>query len=250
LRSIQAWEAGISYPGTENLQALISCFLEAGGFARGREAAEAKAFWSAAVCESPRNRPPFDIDWFADLLARQTAAEETHARAALIPPSAGLTNNRALRLIDWRDARPASPPSGEPEESFSGLVLGFRGRTTLTQPQLASEVGASLRSVQGWEAGITVPGLESLQALVACFLNAGAFAEGREAAQAEALWSAALRDSPRHRPPFDAAWFSDLLAMRLAAREPTVGSSADVIVATPSNAGSRAVRLLEWGDRT
>ena len=150
LRSIQAWEAGISYPGTENLQALICCFLEAGGFARGREAAEAKAFWSAAVCESPRNRPPFDSDWFADLLARQTAAEERHARAVLIPPSAGLTNHRALRLIDWRDARPASSPSGEPEESFSGLVLGFRGRTTLTQPQLASEVGASLRSVQGW----------------------------------------------------------------------------------------------------
>src|SRR5713101_3063273 len=95
----------------------------------------------------------------------------------------------------------ASPASG-PDEDFHGLVLRFRGRTGLTQRQVASRTGASPRSVQAWEAGVSLPGTGSLQALITCFLEAGGFARGDEAAEAEALWSAALYESPRHRPPF------------------------------------------------
>ena len=103
-------------------------------------------------------------------------------------------------------------PDGGASEDFQGLVLRFRGRTGLTQREVASRTGASPRSVQAWEAGISHPSTGSLQALVTCFMEAGGFARGREAAEAEALWSAALYESPRHRAPFDAAWFAELLA--------------------------------------
>src|SRR6266852_3903605 len=101
---------------------------------------------------------------------------------------------------------------GGPDEAFHGLVLRFRGRTGLTQRQVASRTGASPRSVQAWEAGSSHPSTVSLQALITCFMEAGGFARGREAAEAKSLWSAAVYESPRHRAPFDAAWFADLLA--------------------------------------
>ena len=39
-------------------------------------------------------------------------------------------------------------------ESFQGLLLRHRGRTRLTQRQLATRAGVSRRSVQDWEAGL------------------------------------------------------------------------------------------------
>jgi hypothetical protein len=90
--------------------------MEAGGFARGREAAEAEAMWAAALHESPRHRAPFDTDWFADLLARQPPAAMAANRAsapAIAAPTRGM-GERGTRLMDWGDA---------PD------VLGFLGRT-------------------------------------------------------------------------------------------------------------------------
>ncbi len=70
-------------------------------------------------------------------------------------------------------------PAGDRDEDFHGLVLRFRGRTALTQRQIASRTGASPRSVQAWEAGVSHPGTDSLQALITCFVEAGGFARGR-----------------------------------------------------------------------
>jgi hypothetical protein len=50
-------------------------------------------------------------------------------------------------------------------EPFHGLVLRFRGRTALTQRQVATRSNASGRSVQAGEAGISYPGSDNLQAL-------------------------------------------------------------------------------------
>src|SRR5438270_610027 len=92
-----------------------------------------------------------------------------------------------------------------PAEDFQGLVLRFRGRSGLTQRQLAYRTGASPRSVQAWEAGISHPSTGSLQALITCFVEAGGFARGREAAEAEAIWAAAFARvywrSVRNAPP-------------------------------------------------
>src|ERR1700716_2752615 len=89
-------------------------------------------------------------------------------------------------------------------ESFQGLLLRHRGRTGLTQRQLAERVGVSRGSVQGWEAGLSYPDAQHMQALIVAFLEAGGLTVGGEAIEAETLWSAALRQAPRMQIPFDA----------------------------------------------
>src|SRR6202035_4220431 len=74
-------------------------------------------------------------------------------------------------------------------ESFQGLLLRHRGRTGLTQRELAARVGVSMRTVQDWEAGVSYPGAERLQALIAAFLSSGGQAVGREALEAQELWA-------------------------------------------------------------
>src|SRR6266849_374494 len=89
-------------------------------------------------------------------------------------------------------------------ESFQGLLLRHRGRTGLTQRQLAARVGVSRGSVQDWEAALNYPDAQHLQALIIAFLEAGGLTAGAEAIEAEALWDAALRQAPRMQTPFDA----------------------------------------------
>src|ERR1700680_4344041 len=96
-------------------------------------------------------------------------------------------------------------------ESFQGLLLRHRGRTGLTQRELAARAGVSKRTLQDWEAGVSYPGVERLQALIAAFLSAGGQAVGREAVEAQELWSAALREAPRLHTPFDPTWFNALV---------------------------------------
>jgi DNA-binding transcriptional regulator YiaG len=60
------------------------------------------------------------------------------------------------------------PPDDDPtRERFRGLVLQLRGRTGLTQRELATRVGVNIGSTQGWEAGANFPGVASLKALIA-----------------------------------------------------------------------------------
>jgi len=80
----------------------------------------------------------------------------------------------------------ARQPTGAAEESFQGLLLRHRGRTALTQTQLASRIGLHMRSVQSWEAGANHPSAQRLQALIAAFLELGGFTVGRETLEAEA----------------------------------------------------------------
>src|SRR5438105_2755021 len=58
-------------------------------------------------------------------------------------------------------------------ESFQGLLLRHRGRTGLTQRELATRVGVSRGSLQGWEAGLNYPDAQHLRALIVAFLEAG-----------------------------------------------------------------------------
>src|SRR5438874_12367988 len=96
-------------------------------------------------------------------------------------------------------------------ECFAGMLLRHRGRTGLTQRQLAARVGVSRGSVQDWEAGLNYPDAEHLQALIAVFLEAGGLTLGSEATEAEALWAAAIRHAPRMQTPFDAGWWEGLI---------------------------------------
>jgi transcriptional regulator with XRE-family HTH domain len=105
----------------------------------------------------------------------------------------------------------ASSPTAE---SFRGLLLRHRGRTGLTQRELASRMGASRRALQDWEGGIKYPTAEALRALLATLLEIGALTAGGEMAEAQELWAMAMRDAPRMHTPFDPVWFADLLAHR------------------------------------
>src|SRR5258708_36069084 len=82
-------------------------------------------------------------------------------------------------------------------ESFQGLLLRHRGRTGLTQRELAARVGVSKRTLQDWEAGVSYPGAEHLQGLIAAFLASDGQVLGHDGIEAHDLWSAALREAPR-----------------------------------------------------
>jgi WD40 repeat protein/transcriptional regulator with XRE-family HTH domain len=138
------------------------------------------------------------------------------------------------------------PPIGERSfESFPGLVLQLRGRTGLTQRELAARLGVHVHSLQGWEAGTSYPSVASLKALIAEGLQAGGFAAGRESEEAQALWAAAVRDAPRFRTPFDGAWFEQIAAGRRAPLQRRVASAA---AATPTpRTTSGDARRESWG---
>ncbi len=104
----------------------------------------------------------------------------------------------------------ASRAGDSPGETFQGLLLRHRGRSGLTQQQLASRVGVTRRSVQDWEGGVNHPSAKRLHALIAALLKAGGVTVGREQVEAEELWSAVLREATQMRTPFDHVWFSTL----------------------------------------
>ena len=56
-------------------------------------------------------------------------------------------------------------------ERFAGLLLGFRGRSRLTERALATRAGVSLRAVQNWEAGVNFPTAERLRSMIRALLR-------------------------------------------------------------------------------
>src|SRR3712207_9592924 len=78
--------------------------------------------------------------------------------------------------------------SRELRYAFGRQLLTLRTRAALTQSQLAEQVGVHRRSVQNWETGESYPKAETLQRLLAVFLQQHAFTEGHERGEAHALW--------------------------------------------------------------
>src|SRR5712692_3996743 len=104
-RAIAAWEAGDSYPSAERLQALIALYLPRGVFTPGQEREEAVALWEAAREEAPRFHVPFDLPWFAELLASTPAAARRSAVTAARAPAGRLAVlPLAPRGQDWGEA--------------------------------------------------------------------------------------------------------------------------------------------------
>src|SRR6266702_5308505 len=116
-------------------------------------------------------------------------------------------------LLNWlagtgRRAMDPAPLAELAAESFRGLVLRHRGRAGLTQRELATSLGVSRRTVQDWEAGLSHPSAEGLEALIAALLAAGGLRVGHERDEARELWAAVLRETPRMRTPFDDGWLA------------------------------------------
>ncbi len=135
-------------------------------------------------------------------------------------------------------------------ESFRGLALRHRGRTGLTQRELAIRMGAGRRTVQDWEAGVKYPSAERLQALIVVLLAAGGLTAGDEREEVAELWAAVLREAPRMRTPFDEVWFTGLLADHTAPLQtPAPAGHMSPAASGRSAADSRAVeRREDWGE--
>src|SRR5579871_6703664 len=125
-------------------------------------------------------------------------------------------------------------------ESFRSLLLRHRGRTGLSQRDLAAQAGASQRSVQDWEAGVTLPGAVRLQRLLQALCTAGGMTPGRELVEAHALWTAVEQESQRMHAPFDEHWFLDVLHQPSATWTPDTNDSAPA-------AGANE-RAHDWGE--
>jgi transcriptional regulator with XRE-family HTH domain len=97
-------------------------------------------------------------------------------------------------------------------ESFAGLLLRHRGRTGLSQRDLAERLGTTRRSIQDWESGAYYPGVERLQALILVLFEFGGLTVGREQQEASELWAAVLREAPRMHTPLDQVWLNAVLA--------------------------------------
>src|SRR5437762_226908 len=146
----------------------------------------------------------------------------------------------ADREVHMRD-RAAGTSAETGGERFYDLALLYRGRTGLTQRDLAARLGVHVRSVQAWEGGISYPDAAHLQALLAAYLAAGGLDARQELAQAQTLWAAALRDAPRLRTPFDQRWFAGLLAERTTPGEPARSRVAE-------KAADGDARRQDWGE--
>src|ERR1700687_1682613 len=140
-------------------------------------------------------------------------------------------------------------PLDRETESFAGLLLRHRGRTGLTQRDLAARLGTTRRSVQDWESGAYYPSAERLQALIQVLLESGGLTAGREAVEAHQLWAAALREAPRMHTPLDAVWLDAVLTERAAA--PRTELTRAVNTATPALAAAEVggvERSQDWGE--
>lgn len=132
-------------------------------------------------------------------------------------------------------------------QSFRGLLLRHRGRTGLIQRDLAARAGISRGAVQDWEAGVSYPTADRLQAVIQVLLEAGGMTVGREASEARELWAAAEREAPRMHTRFNEEWFAGLLA---APASPRSAPPSDQRRGMP--AGGRvtpiAERSRDWGE--
>jgi WD40 repeat protein len=86
--------------------------------------------------------------------------------------------------------------------------------------------------------------------LLQALLESGALAQEAELAEARALWNAAQLASARNLPPFDAAWFADLLARH--GKRPSVASPAALaalpVAPSASPSPPAGTRIQDWGD--
>ncbi|MFL5806524.1 MAG: NB-ARC domain-containing protein, partial [Roseiflexaceae bacterium] len=141
-------------------------------------------------------------------------------------------------------------PYRERKYAFGEQLLTLRTQVSLTQIELAEQLGVHRRSVQNWETGESYPKAEMLLRLIAIFLRQRAFTAGQERIEAQALWDQAAQDGPHPLPFFDEVWFARTLALHTAApvpadrqREPALGSAPP-----PAAPPGMPRAIIDWGE--
>ncbi len=95
--------------------------------------------------------------------------------------------------------------------AFGNHILTLRTRVSITQIELAQYIGVHRRSVQNWETGESYPKADTLQRMIAVFLQRGAFREGNERMEAQTLWDEVAQDGSQALAAFDDIWFDQCL---------------------------------------
>src|SRR5918997_5898390 len=133
--------------------------------------------------------------------------------------------------------------------AFGRQVLTLRTRVALTQSALAEQVGVHRRSVQKWETGESYPKAETLQRLLAVFLQQHAFTPGNERAEAHALWDQVAEDAPHALAAFDDAWFHHALASNMPPPPAPAQSAQHRIEHLPASTAPPSTKvLIDWGE--
>ena len=102
------------------------------------------------------------------------------------------------------------------EQPYRSLALALRGRSGLTQRDLAVQLGVSDQAIQNWESGRSHPKSDHVKRLITLYIEHGVFTPGREAEEARAVWEVLRRGAAQRVAPFDQAWFTPCLARRAA----------------------------------
>src|SRR5260370_38358470 len=109
-------------------------------------------------------------------------------------------------------------PHNPEMESCAGLLLRHRGRTGLTQRELAERIGASVRTVENWEGGVNYPSAKPMPALIAALLESRGMTVGRELDEARELSATARRYAPPMHTSSDEVWLAAVLAENVSAQ--------------------------------
>src|SRR5262245_22317757 len=129
--------------------------------------------------------------------------------------------------------------------AFGEQLLILRTRVSLTQIELAEQIGVHRRSVQKWETGESYPKAEMLQRLIAVFLRHHAFTAGQEPEEVHALWRQAAEDGPQPLPFFDEVWFASTLAQQ---GMWDGGGRVDATPPPPSPIPHPLSPIIDWGE--
>lgn len=97
-QSIHAWEAGLSYPGTDRLKQIIALYVDRGVFAVEREEVEASALWAAVREKASRRTLPFDTTWFASIQRSGGAERPPERPPTNLPPARTTFIGRAAEV--------------------------------------------------------------------------------------------------------------------------------------------------------
>ncbi len=110
-RSVQNWEAGVTYPKAETLQRLLVVLVQHRAFAPGQELAEARALWDLVEGRAGLSFPAFDAVWMTGLLAASDGPGAAQQSAR--PPE---QHAQTAGLLDWGEAISVSALYGRERE--------------------------------------------------------------------------------------------------------------------------------------
>lgn len=126
---------------------------------------------------------------------------------------------------------------------FGQSAQTLREKVGLTQPEVATVLGVSVRTIRHWEGGTAYPAAAHLKHLIELYLRQGAFVRAHEREEVKALWEQAAESGAHYKARFDEEWF-DVLLTQLSASPHPGGLTQSIALSPPS----LLLRRADWGE--